>query len=101
MTVPVSIVILSDSVHKDPPQTQREYRGILCSSGGKGGQDKRDDRDYNSPLESSMGWGTMFDDPRKRDVVRAGLIVADGLSGLGRVVGDGQGSLSQGDTTDT
>ena len=42
-------VILSDSVHrlrayKDPSQAQRGHGGILCSSGGKGGQDKRGDR---------------------------------------------------------
>ena len=43
---------------------------------------------YNSPVESATGWGYMFDDLRERGVERVGLTVADGLSGLDRVIGE-------------
>ena len=43
---------------------------------------------YNSPVESATGWGNMFDVLRERGVEQVGLLVADGLSGLDRVIGE-------------
>ena len=43
---------------------------------------------YNSPIESASGWSNMFDDLRDRGVERIGLMVADGLSGLDKVIGE-------------
>ena len=43
---------------------------------------------YNSPVESAAGWGCMFGDLHGRGVERVGLMVADGLPGLDRVVGE-------------
>ena len=43
---------------------------------------------YNSPIESANGWGNMFDDLHERGVESIGLMVADGLSGLDKVIGE-------------
>ncbi len=43
---------------------------------------------YNSPVESATGWGYMFDDLHERGVECIGLMVADGLSGLDKVIGE-------------
>ena len=43
---------------------------------------------YNSPVESATGWGYMFDDLHERGVESIGLMVADGLSGLDKVIGE-------------
>ena len=43
---------------------------------------------YNSPVESSTGWGYMFDNLHERGVECIGLMVADGLSGLDKVIGE-------------
>lgn len=43
---------------------------------------------YDSPIESASGWGNMFDDLHERGVESIGLMVADGLSGLDRVIGE-------------
>lgn len=43
---------------------------------------------YNSPIESAAGWANMFDDLRERGVEHIGLMVADGLSGLDKVIGE-------------
>ena len=43
---------------------------------------------YNSPIESANGRGNMFDDLHERGVESIGLMVADGLSGLDRVMGE-------------
>ena len=43
---------------------------------------------YNSPVESATGWGCMFDDLHERGVESIGLMVADGLSGLDKVIGE-------------
>lgn len=43
---------------------------------------------YNSPIESAAGWANMFDDLRERGVGHIGLVVADGLSGLDKVIGE-------------
>ena len=42
----------------------------------------------NSPTESASGWSNMVDDLRDRGVERIGLMVADGLSGLDKVIGE-------------
>ncbi len=43
---------------------------------------------YNSPVESANGWGNMFDDLHERGVECVGLMVADGLTGLDKVIGE-------------
>lgn len=43
---------------------------------------------YNSPIESANGWGNMFDDLHERGVESIGMMVADGLSGLDKVIGE-------------
>ena len=43
---------------------------------------------YSSPIESANGRGNMFDDLHERGVESIGLMVADGLSGLDRVMGE-------------
>ena len=41
---------------------------------------------FNRPAESAQGWGEMLEDLRERGVKRVGLVVADGLSGLDKVI---------------
>lgn len=41
---------------------------------------------FNRPAESAQGWGEMLEDLRERGVERIGLVVADGLSGLEKVI---------------
>lgn len=41
---------------------------------------------FNRPVESAQGWGEMLEELRQRGAERIGLIVADGLAGLERVI---------------
>ena len=43
---------------------------------------------FNMPVESATGWGDIFDKLKERGVLRIGLVVADGIKGLDRVVGE-------------
>lgn len=43
---------------------------------------------YNMPTESATGWGLIFDDLKERGVEKLGLVVADGITGLDKTVGE-------------
>lgn len=43
---------------------------------------------FNIPTESAEGWGGIFDTLKERGVESIGLMVADGIKGLDRVVGE-------------
>ncbi len=43
---------------------------------------------FNMPQESATGWGDIFDRLRERGLHRIGLMVADGIKGLGTVIGE-------------
>lgn len=43
---------------------------------------------FNIPTESAIGWGEIFDTFKDRSVEKRGLMVADGIKGLGTVVGE-------------
>ena len=42
---------------------------------------------FNIPEESATGWGDIFDKLKERGVRRVGLMVADGIKGLDKVIG--------------
>ena len=42
---------------------------------------------FNIPEESATGWGDIFDRLKERGVRRVGLMVADGIKGLDKVIG--------------
>ena len=42
---------------------------------------------FNIPEESATGWGDIFDKLKERGVSRVGLMVADGIKGLDKVIG--------------
>ena len=42
---------------------------------------------FNMPSESAIGWGDIFDKLKGRGVRRIGLVVADGVKGLDKVIG--------------
>ena len=41
---------------------------------------------FNRPVESAQGWGEMLEELRERGAERIGLLVADGLAGLEKVI---------------
>ena len=43
---------------------------------------------FNIPEESATGWGDIFDKLKERGVRRVGLMVADGIRGLDKVIGE-------------
>lgn len=43
---------------------------------------------FNMPVESSTGWGSIFDELKERGMERTALVVADGITGLDNVVAE-------------